>query len=835
MSLQYIKLNDIYKINIHDIDSILTESNTFLKTHSIHYYSDLNNLKNFYSKKDIINILISTNVDFLNSASKFKQLLNIDFYIYIDIKSKYFKYLDNINNIYVKKFYKIKSEILTYIINNIYIDCEMYAENNKFILPIGLLNNITFKLRFDTTFFLLIEANKNMKIKLNNEEKIITEIQTNLVKIRKPKKNELFKKLKYDFNKFQKYFETLINLDNKYLLDNWFLSKYINLLKSTFIFNNRLNISICKLTQLIKLNALEKKSTNIIYKNYKLFIKYNDYYNFFVSDLYKFKSLCKNLKNVTKNISIVKYDSYSEEKLNKINEFFTSKISYSNFTESLEEGTIFGTLINGNFKRSCIEGLEPHIFIKNLNTCIITYEDYIENSKYYFDKYNLFDNGYRMKNMIDYDGIGKGNIFLPLYISKNHYNLTKHYLQIVTGINIYNNPIRFNKKNLLIYVNILTKFIYNSFCNKDYNSDTWYNILINYIIFVNNIITENFTKEELLQVFKNNLEKVKFNKNFVIGLYVLLKLNNFITDDIISKTDISKKILEEELRLLCSKKITNINEFINKCTKLSINNYYNFLENNLDIDNLIKTQFNNEFLKDKNSFDLDFVKSIYSFNKFLDIFNNKYQEISNDINENHGILSNDKLDFIKKNINKNLFIDENDEISGFVNPLFDGHLIMNKTIIINIQKIFIKLNINITDKELYAMLMQGMLQRNYNKRKLAIKNNNYINPYIQTNECILNCLKIFIKIWYNNNKNRLQNKLLKTFSITKTFNIIYGILYLVQDSLSEFIINVIQNEQTTNIKLKLDILSKYKFIPEKYIWLLPKEEYHLVLKPSTFK
>ena len=81
MSLQYIKLNDIYKINIHDIDSILTESNTFLKTHSIHYYSDLHNFKNFYSKKDIINILISTNVDFLNSTSKFKQLLNIDFYI----------------------------------------------------------------------------------------------------------------------------------------------------------------------------------------------------------------------------------------------------------------------------------------------------------------------------------------------------------------------------------------------------------------------------------------------------------------------------------------------------------------------------------------------------------------------------------------------------------------------------------------------------------------------------------------------------------------------------------------------------------------------------------
>ena len=832
MSLQYIKLTDIYKIIIYDIDSILTENNTFLKTHSIHYYQDIL-IKNL-SKKNLINILISNNEDFLNIRSKFKQLLNINFYIYIDTQNKYFKYIDNINNIYVKKFYKVKSDILTYIINNIYINCKIYTENNKFILPIGLLKNITFKLKFNEKYFLLTEANKNMKIKLNNEEKSTTEVQTNLVKIR-PNKTGLFENFKYNFNKFQKYFETLINLDNKYLLDSWFLSKYINILKSTFKFNDKLNITICKLTKLIKLNALEKKSSNIIYKNYKLFIKYNDYYNFFVSDLYKFKSLCKNLKDVTKKISLLEYESYSEEKLNKINEFFTSKISYSNFTESLEEGTILGTLINGNFKRSCIEGLEPHIFIKNLNTCIITYEDYIENSKYYFDKYNLFDNGYRMKNMIDYDGIGKGNIFLPLYISKNHYNLTKQYLQIVTGMNIYNNPIRFNKKNLLIYVNILTKFIYNSFCNKDYNSDTWYNILINYIIFVNNIIRENFTKEELLELFKNNLHKVKFNKNFVIGLYVLLKLNNFITDDIISKTDISKKILEEELRLLCSKKITNINEFVIKCTNLSINNYYKFLENNLDIDNLIKTQFNNEFLKDKNSFHLDFVKSIYSFNKFLDIFDNKYQEISNDINENHGILSNDKLKFIKENINKNLFVDENDEISGFVNPLFDGHLIMNKIIVINIQNIFTKLNIIITDKELYAILIQGMLQRNYNKRKLALKNNNYINPYIQTNECILNCLKIFIKIWYNNNKNRLQTKLLKTFSITKTFTIIYGILYLVQDSLSEFVINVIQNEQTTNIKLKLEILSKYRFIPEKYMWLLPKEEYHLVLKARPLK
>ena len=70
------------------------------------------------------------------------------------------------------------------------------------------------------------------------------------------------------------------------------------------------------------------------------------------------------------------------------------------------------------------------------------YEDYIENAKYYFDKYNLFDNGFRMKNMIDYDGIGKGNIFIPLFISNEHYNLVKIQIETVTAINIYNNPIK---------------------------------------------------------------------------------------------------------------------------------------------------------------------------------------------------------------------------------------------------------------------------------------------------------------------------------------------------------------------------------------------------------
>ena len=173
-----------------------------------------------------------------------------------------------------------------------------------------------------------------------------------------------------------------------------------------------------------------------------------------------------------------------------------------------------------------------------------------------------------------------------------------------------------------------------------------------------------------------------------------------------------------------------------------------------------------------------------------------------------------------------------------MNPLFEGHKVINKSIVINIQKVFRNIDIEITDLQLYAIIIQGVLQRNFNKRKLAIKNNYYINPYIYTNLCIINCIKIFINIWYKNNESRMINRLHKKFAKEKNPKIIYGIIYLVKNRLSNFIVDVIQNEEVYNLKMKLDILSKKSLnlnISERYNWLLPNKPYHLQLVPKNDK
>ena len=76
----------------------------------------------------------------------------------------------------------------------------------------------------------------------------------------------------------------------------------------------------------------------------------------------------------------------------------------------------------------------------------------------------------------------------------------------------------------------------------------------------------------------------------------------------------------------------------------------------------------------------------------------------------------------------------------------------------------------------------------------------------------------------------MKNRVTRIFSTTKKINTICGIIYLVDKNLSNFVINAIKNDLTTNIKLKLDILSKDKLVNKKYDWLLPREEFHLKLK-----
>ena len=350
------------------------------------------------------------------------------------------------------------------------------------------------------------------------------------------------------------------------------------------------------------------------------------------------------------------------------------------------------------------------------------------------------------------------------------------------------------------------------------------------------IINIYFSRIELLELYSESLNNIKFNKNFVIGLNILLRLSNIISDDII---ELIKKILEEEIRLTCGKYYSDISKHLPELLKLNYNDFNHFLEK-LDEKKILNNMLINNFQNvTKNN--LDFMKSIWSFyksKKLLSDFDSIYQSIT----KSYGLLTKQQIINIKYIVNTEKFPEENDTINGILNPLFEGHIIYNKKKIINIMTIVKKIFIDdesFNELNIKAMILQGILQRNFNKRKIAIKSISkgittlYVDPKINPKKCIHNCLKIFIKIWASCYYKKLSNKLNISFKNTVDIKHILGIYYLLSaepNHLVNFIINNVKEGDIRNLSLKLDILDNgYSFIDKRYLWLLPKRRYRLQL------
>ena len=324
-------------------------------------------------------------------------------------------------------------------------------------------------------------------------------------------------------------------------------------------------------------------------------------------------------------------------------------------------------------------------------------------------------------------------------------------------------------------------------------------------------------------------------------------VHNIISDTI---NDVIKKILEEEIRLICGKHCTDLAKHLPALFKLNFSDYITFLET-LNENNFLNSRIIQNF-QDLVNNQLYFMKNIWSFYKF-NIFIDDFESFYKTIETNYGILNSEQITSIRNIININKFPNDNATINGILNPLFEGHIIYNKKKIINISSIVNKIFANdetFNDLNIKAMILQGMLQRNFNKRKIAIKSllkgrtTLYIDPKIHPKKCIQNCLKIYIKLWATSSYQTLYPKITKYFKTTINIKHIVGIYYLLSSesyNLTDFIINIIKEGGIKNLGLKLDILDTgFSFIDKRYLWLLPKKRYRLQLSllkslPSIIK
>jgi hypothetical protein len=809
MELLYLKLSNIFTIDFIDCDSIInTETKdfaNFFRSKKINYKTSLdtnnNNLRIVIKKKPKKYKLFDLN--------KTKLL--------ILVSDKYYEIFDTINNYYIKNKLLNNHFLLNTIIHYFSMNITLELNSGNFILPIGYKNTLDIRLGFLPFYFLTKTKDKYINIKF-----IKKKFKIKPIKILYGKNNYL--PIRY----LDVYINSTLTLSLKYFEDNWFYQKYIKNLNNLFNLKKNSKELYLILHRVINC-ALQKSNNNNYYNNYKIFIENYPIYSNMIIDLFNFKTYCKTINDYNKNLI---QNNLTLDIPDESLDFYTSKISYNNWFDDFTTGDCFGFLIHGNFKRNCIEGLEPDIYVRNLNQCVISTDDYIESHYFYFKKYKYFDNGRKKVPLISFDGIGKGNLFIPLYICNLHFKLVISNINLITSMNIYQTPIKFTKANILVYISLLSELIYYTFCNNKFNTERWYNILFNYILFVKELINIYYTKTELTNLFNKYLNKIKFNINFTIGIYIILKLNKINID--ITLTSLILKILEEELRLKCSKYSVDLKNTLNDVLDISYNKYNLFLDN-FNTRHILNKNLIKLFEKSLNKHnDLTFMKKLWSLYQFDIHLIDKFDDISNTIETNYGILSRCQLKDIKSCIDTYHFTEENDTINGIVNPLFSKHMIYNKVTIIKIQNVLNKIEYNLCSIEnIQAMILQGILQRNYNKRKIALKSKNnklYYNPIFEPKKCILHCLRIFLKVWAVNSKSMISDLYLsKQFKNLINIKHIVGLFFILRsrNNLLPFIIEYIKEGNIKNLSLKLSILNNPNFIDKKYLWLLPDKKYSL--------
>ena len=413
MNMKYNLILTIYKIFNH-----LSLLNNFTNIKLIIESKDSNEIRCF-KKSELLLELYSI---------KFKKVKKIDYHKECDIIIPENSYvitnikLKNINSIkYIKIF-----EYLNISINN---NCPNY------FVPFSkqqIINNLN--IECDTQFELILNSGKSYEILKNYKKEY--EYSENNIKIVNALYNIYFKTNSDDIIKFipiyEYYFTILSDTNIK-------MNKVINILKEC--------IYVLKIKNIKECNYLKNFDSEHIQLKY--FIKMTKIMNF--KTLNKFKNKL--------------YESYTliEDKIEDYDDCENCEYYYSNYTMSswkdeIEEKGCMGLLLDIKIPDHCRTGnLIWNIYLINITNTFMSVTDFL-NALGNSEKFNGDINNHKIIN----DSVmGSGNIVLPLYINKIHWEISKCYIPIMLSMLFTNNSISYLEKMDNIYYYVL-----NDFCNK---------------------------------------------------------------------------------------------------------------------------------------------------------------------------------------------------------------------------------------------------------------------------------------------------------------------------------------------------------------------------------
>ena len=171
------------------------------------------------------------------------------------------------------------------------------------------------------------------------------------------------------------------------------------------------------------------------------------YYNLlYISDKIQ-KNKQKNISDTTSCIKINNIKNINLEQENISCQYLTSSLTITNWKEEYDNANPFGFLIKFNPTKLLYKGIfdvnssilktYPNMIINNITTNFVSLYDYYQIILFDYEKDNDNDNDvdnkigsekkcFNISNFNIIDNVnGDGNVLLPLYINKNHWELTK--------------------------------------------------------------------------------------------------------------------------------------------------------------------------------------------------------------------------------------------------------------------------------------------------------------------------------------------------------------------------------------------------------------------------
>lgn len=156
------------------------------------------------------------------------------------------------------------------------------------------------------------------------------------------------------------------------------------------------------------------------------------------------------INNILENDYFISFCNHHDSNISyafeESKDFISSLITLTNWYDDMKNGGATGLLIKVTTDNLIKIGIKREFRIESITTTFMPIVEYIESMINYFDEKPPSDYGnLNAKNVITGNVIGNGNIVIPLYINKYHWDIAKILMKPMLGLSLSHNPFTYLK------------------------------------------------------------------------------------------------------------------------------------------------------------------------------------------------------------------------------------------------------------------------------------------------------------------------------------------------------------------------------------------------------